>query len=337
MPPPRGLMGIFIGAFRIWAPSRLSSRVTGRHRTGRHRALPAYTGRRPPGSDTSRQLGGLRAPDAARSGAALWPRCPRGDPTEPTARNAKPLIALPLSRARHPLPAGRASPLGVTADTTDLPAGWTGDVQLTFLLAVYSYILFIGCGQISEGSELLALTPCVDAAAAADARARREPLLQPRTPAEEGRAPRFAAGTPGGGALRASRHASHAARRARRLHFVRARAANRPPARAFLARRYAKLVGSCVLPVLGAVPDGAIVLFSGIGPQAQTQLDVGVGALAGSTVMLLTIPWILSIIGGRVPIVNGEVRYNQKKNMPPHEGLGVASGVSRRATRAASR
>ena len=93
----------------------------------------------------------------------------------------------------------------------------------------------------------------------------------------------------------------------------------RTRARRFLARRYAKLVGSCVLPVLGAVPDGAIVLFSGIGPQAQTQLDVGVGALAGSTVMLLTIPWILSIIGGRVPIVNGEVRYNQKKNMPPHE------------------
>jgi hypothetical protein len=29
------------------------------------------------------------------------------------------------------------------------------------------------------------------------------------------------------------------------------------------------LVGSVVLPVLGAVPDGCIVLFSGFGPDAQ--------------------------------------------------------------------
>lgn len=43
----------------------------------------------------------------------------------------------------------------------------------------------------------------------------------------------------------------------------------------------AGLVGSVVLPVLGAVPDGAIVLFSGLGDDAQTQLSVGVGALAG--------------------------------------------------------
>ena len=53
----------------------------------------------------------------------------------------------------------------------------------------------------------------------------------------------------------------------------------------------AGIVGSVVLPVLGAVPDGAIVLFSGMGPDAQKQLSVGVGALAGSTIMLLTLPW----------------------------------------------
>ena len=57
-----------------------------------------------------------------------------------------------------------------------------------------------------------------------------------------------------------------------------------------------------MLPILGAVPDGAIMLFSGLGPraQAQEQLAVGVGALAGSTIMLLTIPWGASIIAGRV-------------------------------------
>ena len=71
----------------------------------------------------------------------------------------------------------------------------------------------------------------------------------------------------------------------------------------------AGLVGSVVLPVLGAVPDGCIVLFSGMGPDAQNQLNVGVGTLAGSTVMLLTIPWFLSILGGRVSIVRGKPNY----------------------------
>ena len=54
---------------------------------------------------------------------------------------------------------------------------------------------------------------------------------------------------------------------------------------------YEKVVGSVVLPVLGAVPDGAIVLFSGMAPadQVQKQLAVGVGTLAGSTIMLLTL------------------------------------------------
>ena len=46
-----------------------------------------------------------------------------------------------------------------------------------------------------------------------------------------------------------------------------------------------------MLPILGAVPDGAIMLFSGLGPDAQEQMQVGVGALAGSTIMLLTVPW----------------------------------------------
>jgi hypothetical protein len=54
---------------------------------------------------------------------------------------------------------------------------------------------------------------------------------------------------------------------------------------------YSGLIGSVVLPVLGAVPDGAFILFSGLGPHAQDELSVGVGALAGSTVLLLTGGW----------------------------------------------
>ena len=47
----------------------------------------------------------------------------------------------------------------------------------------------------------------------------------------------------------------------------------------------AGIVGSVVLPILGAVPDGAIMLFSGLGPGAQEQMQVGVGALAGTRSM----------------------------------------------------
>lgn len=80
----------------------------------------------------------------------------------------------------------------------------------------------------------------------------------------------------------------------------------------------AGIVGSVVLPVLGAVPDGAIVLFSGMGPNAQEQLSVGVGALAGSTIMLLTIPWALSVISGRVNLdADGNGNYKRPKSAKP--------------------
>lgn len=78
------------------------------------------------------------------------------------------------------------------------------------------------------------------------------------------------------------------------------------------------MVGSIVLPVLGAVPDAAIVVFSGLGSDAQYQLEVGMGALAGSTILLLTIPWALVIIAGRVDISDeGKCNYKFPKLNPP--------------------
>jgi len=89
------------------------------------------------------------------------------------------------------------------------------------------------------------------------------------------------------------------------------------------------LVGGLILPVLGAVPDGAIVLFSGLGPDAQEQLSVGVGALAGSTIMLLTVPWSLCALLGRVELADGGARavYAPPKGAPklgPWRGLSHA-------------
>lgn len=81
----------------------------------------------------------------------------------------------------------------------------------------------------------------------------------------------------------------------------------------------AGLVGGVVLPLLGAVPDGAIMLFSGLGniETAQKTLSVGVGALAGSTIMLLTVPWGLSVFQGKVDIVDGKLTYNKNPKLKP--------------------
>jgi hypothetical protein len=83
-------------------------------------------------------------------------------------------------------------------------------------------------------------------------------------------------------------------------------------------------------PLHSAVPDGMIVLFSGMGPNAQEQLNVGVGALAGSTVMLITVPWLLSVYAGRVDIEVGVVLLavgSQNKNRA------IKRGVLEQATR----
>jgi len=63
------------------------------------------------------------------------------------------------------------------------------------------------------------------------------------------------------------------------------------------------IVGGLVVPLLGAIPDCAIILISGMGEgsraEIQNQLAVGVGTLVGSTIMLLTIPWGLGVLLGR--------------------------------------
>mmetsp|Transcript_23489 Transcript_23489/g.65201 ORF Transcript_23489/g.65201 Transcript_23489/m.65201 type:complete len:561 (+) Transcript_23489:139-1821(+) len=81
----------------------------------------------------------------------------------------------------------------------------------------------------------------------------------------------------------------------------------------------AGLVGGVVLPLLGAVPDGAIILFSGLGSieLAQESLSVGIGALAGSTIMLLTVPWALSVFVGRVNIEDGKLTYTKRPKLSP--------------------
>lgn len=61
---------------------------------------------------------------------------------------------------------------------------------------------------------------------------------------------------------------------------------------------------------------------------------MGVGALAGSTIMLLTIPWFLSIVGGRVNIdpVTKMPNYKCPKLDPPDRFSLTGTGVALAAT-----
>jgi len=60
------------------------------------------------------------------------------------------------------------------------------------------------------------------------------------------------------------------------------------------------------------------------------QLQVGIGALAGSTIMLLTIPWSLVVIAGRVDIdpKTAELKYKPPKLTPPDRLNLYYTGVS---------
>uniref|UniRef100_A0A0D9VE91 EF-hand domain-containing protein n=1 Tax=Leersia perrieri TaxID=77586 RepID=A0A0D9VE91_9ORYZ len=62
------------------------------------------------------------------------------------------------------------------------------------------------------------------------------------------------------------------------------------------------IVGGLFLPILGALPDALLILVSGLSGTkevAQSQVLIGMGLLAGSTVMLLTLLWGSCVIVGK--------------------------------------
>uniref|UniRef100_A0A7N2MBC0 Sodium/calcium exchanger membrane region domain-containing protein n=1 Tax=Quercus lobata TaxID=97700 RepID=A0A7N2MBC0_QUELO len=67
------------------------------------------------------------------------------------------------------------------------------------------------------------------------------------------------------------------------------------------------IVGGLVLPILGALPDAMLVIVSGIfgtTETAQSQISIGMGMVAGSTVLLLTIIWGSCVIAGKCDLVD---------------------------------
>ncbi|KAG9446126.1 hypothetical protein H6P81_012254 [Aristolochia fimbriata] len=68
------------------------------------------------------------------------------------------------------------------------------------------------------------------------------------------------------------------------------------------------IIGGLFLPVLGALPDAILILVSGLSGSketAQDQVLIGMGLLAGSTVMLLTVLWGSCVVVGKVSLTDG--------------------------------
>lgn len=84
----------------------------------------------------------------------------------------------------------------------------------------------------------------------------------------------------------------------------------------------AGLIGGLLLPILGALPDSILILVSGLGgtkAEAQEQVLVGIGLLAGSIVMLLTALWGSCLILGRcdLEVVDGKMSAIDKQLSKP--------------------
>nr|XP_043626785.1 sodium/calcium exchanger NCL-like [Erigeron canadensis] len=90
------------------------------------------------------------------------------------------------------------------------------------------------------------------------------------------------------------------------------------------------IVGGLFLPILGALPDAMLILVSGLSgtPEiAQDQVSVGMGLLAGSTVMLLTVIWGSCIILGKCDIQDSIAIDNQDTKGFSLVGSGVSTDI----------
>ncbi|KAL0301217.1 UNVERIFIED_CONTAM: Sodium/calcium exchanger NCL [Sesamum radiatum] len=90
------------------------------------------------------------------------------------------------------------------------------------------------------------------------------------------------------------------------------------------------IVGGLFLPVLGALPDAMLILVSGLSGSretAQSQVSVGMGLLAGSTVMLLTLIWGTCIIVGKCDIENSVAVDSKDTKAFSLAGSGISTDI----------
>ncbi|KAF5200688.1 Calcium-binding ef-hand [Thalictrum thalictroides] len=90
------------------------------------------------------------------------------------------------------------------------------------------------------------------------------------------------------------------------------------------------LIGGLFLPVLGALPDAMLILVSGLSGSAevaQSQVLVGMGLLAGSTVMLLTVLWGSCVVVGKCDLEDSSAVDKKDTKGFSLTGSGVSTDV----------
>ncbi|CAM8957655.1 unnamed protein product [Rhodiola kirilowii] len=90
------------------------------------------------------------------------------------------------------------------------------------------------------------------------------------------------------------------------------------------------IIGGLFLPMLGALPDAMLILVSGLSGSketAQSQVSVGMGLLAGSTIMLITIIWGSSVIVGKCDIEDSIAKDNTDTRGFSITGSGVSTDI----------
>ncbi|KAK8461342.1 hypothetical protein SEVIR_1G019400v4 [Setaria viridis] len=91
------------------------------------------------------------------------------------------------------------------------------------------------------------------------------------------------------------------------------------------------IVGGLFLPILGALPDAMLILVSGLSGSkevAQSQVLIGMGLLAGSTVMLLTLLWGSCVVVGKCDLwENSTATDSQDTKRFSLFGSGVSTDV----------
>ncbi|XXG77508.1 hypothetical protein AAC387_Pa08g1650 [Persea americana] len=76
------------------------------------------------------------------------------------------------------------------------------------------------------------------------------------------------------------------------------------------------VVGGLFLPILGALPDALLILVSGLSGSketAQQQVLIGMGLLAGSTVMLLTLLWGSCVVVGKCDLLENSTSVDSEE------------------------
>lgn len=90
------------------------------------------------------------------------------------------------------------------------------------------------------------------------------------------------------------------------------------------------VIGGLFLPILGALPDAMLILVSGLSGStetAQEQVSVGMGLLAGSTVMLITVIWGTCVLVGKCDLENSQAIDGKDTKRCSLLGSGVSTDI----------